>query len=189
MRTLFLNKKELADEDLLQRYQNKGDSESLGILYDRYLHLVYGLCLKYLKSRDASQDAAMDIYEILVNKLTNQEVTYFKSWLYMVCKNHCLMILRKTKKEISFEETFMESESSMHHYEEVSLEDDLSALEQCIDRLKDDQKHCVKLFYLEKKSYEHIASSCKQEVKKVKSYIQNGKRNLKICLEGKNVKR
>jgi RNA polymerase sigma factor (sigma-70 family) len=186
---IFLNRKELEDDVLLRRYSEQGDMESLGILYDRYLHLVYGLCLKYLKSRDASQDAVMDIYEILATKLKTQEVSYFKSWLYMVSKNHCLMILRKPRTTKVLVDENMESEYVLHPNEEDSLEDDLLALEDCIEQLKEDQKQCVRMFYLDRKSYDEIAGLSDHKLEKVKSYIQNGKRNLKICLEGKHVKR
>lgn len=188
MSLLFLNRKELDDGELLRRFSQKDDAECLGILYDRYLHLVYGLCLKYLKSREASQDAVMDIYEILADKLKKQEVTYFKSWLYMVSKNHCLMKLRNPRLQASFDSEIMESDYIMHPNDEDSLENDLTSLENCIEQLKDDQKHCVRMFYLDRKSYEEIADQGDLELKKVKSYIQNGKRNLKICLESKDVK-
>lgn len=158
------------------------------MLYDRYLHMVYGLCLKYLKDRDASKDAAMDLYEVLVKKLTTQDVTHFKGWLYMVAKNHCLMILRKAGPEIKNGEIFMESAENLHPVEEPSMEHDLTALEDCISSLKDEQQRCVRAFYLQQKSYQEIATAHTLELMKVKSHIQNGKRNLKICLESKHVR-
>lgn len=153
------------------------------------MHLVYGLCLKYLKDKAASEDAVMDIYEAISNKLLSTEVKHFKSWLYIVSKNHCLMILRKNNPEVT-SEIIMESPDAMHLKEEkVELEQDLYALEECIEELKSDQKECVKQFFLNQKSYQQITKETAIELKKVKSYIQNGKRNLKICLEGKNVNR
>lgn len=152
------------------------------------MHLVYGLCLKYLKDRDASQDAVMDIYETVSSKLKTMEVSHFKSWLYMVSKNHCLMILRKNNPEVN-SEFFMESQDAMHLKEEkIALENDLEALDECIEALKEEQKDCVKLFFIEKNSYQEVTDQTGIELKKVKSHIQNGKRNLKICLESKNVK-
>jgi RNA polymerase sigma-70 factor, ECF subfamily len=185
---LFSNKKDLSDELLLKRYQDDQDTESLGLLYDRYLHLVYGLCLKYLKSRELAQDAVMDIYETLAKKLPNQEISYFKSWLYMVSKNHCLMFLRKQNNVTSLDDTIMESAFILHpNTEEEDLEQNLVALEDCFKHLVEEQKACVSAFYLQRKSYQQIAEVLPMELKKVKSNIQNGKRNLKICLEGKNV--
>ena len=137
------------------------------MLYDRYLHLVYGLCLKYLKSRDAAQDAVMDIYETLSKKLPTQEVTYFKSWLYMVSKNHCLMLLRKQQKEQLLDEQIMESAFVLHPYEEEdSMENDLAALSDCIEHLVDDQRECVNAFYLERESYQQIAEAAKARFEK-----------------------
>ncbi len=189
MRSLFPNKKVLNDEELLIRYREKGDSDALGILFDRYLHLIYGLCLKYLKNREESQDAVMDIYEGLAEKLKSLEVSYFKSWLYIVSKNHCLMLLRKSGQNQTSLDENMESELVLHLNEYDSIEDDYTALEECIEQLKMDQKKCVNLFFMNKMSYEQIAIQNKMELNQVKSYIQNGKRNLKICLESKNVKR
>ena len=130
----------------------------------------------------------MSIYEQLSEKLLTTEVQHFKSWLYMVSKNHCLMQLRKKNPEIHTE-VFMESNESMHlNDEKVELEKDLSALEACIEELKDEQQRCIKLFFLEKKSYQQVNEETGLNIKKVKSHIQNGKRNLKMCLESKNVK-
>lgn len=153
------------------------------------MHLVYGLCLKYLKNRDDAQDAVMSIYEQLSEKLLTTQVQHFKSWLYMVSKNHCLMELRKKNPEVH-SEIFMESVEVVHlNDEKIELEKDLHALEDCIEELKAEQRECVKLFFLEKKSYQQVYDQTGLEIKKVKSHIQNGKRNLKMCLESKNVKR
>lgn len=153
------------------------------------MHLVYGLCLKYLKNRDDSQDATMAIYEQISNKLLTTEVQHFKSWLYMVSKNHCLMELRKKNPEVHGE-IFMESAEAVHlNDEKVELEKDIEALEGCIEELKAEQKKCVQLFFLEKKSYNQVNEETGIDLKKVKSHIQNGKRNLKMCLESKNVNR
>lgn len=179
----------LSVDQLLKEYLDTGDQAILGRLYNEHIHLVYGLCLKYLKDRDASQDAVMDIYEHISKKLLTTEVSHFKSWLYMVCKNHCLMILRKTNPEETAQ-VFMESIDSAHLKEEkISLEGDLHALEECVEGLREEQKACVKQFFIEKKSYQEVTAITGIELKKVKSHIQNGKRNLRICLEQKNVSR
>lgn len=156
-------------------------------LLDEYSGLIYGLCLKYLKDQDTAKDAVMDIFEKLIIKLKTEEIQHFKSWLYIVSKNHCLMELRK--KGLEYSSDNMELPSSVHLNEEDSLEQDLVALEECIEELKFDQKECVKAFFLARKSYQTIALDTGYELKKIKSYIQNGKRNLKNCLEKKNVRR
>ncbi len=178
---------ELSDEEILQQYRATADQDLLGSLYNRYMHLVYGLCLKYLKNREESQDAVMTIYEHISQKLLTSEVKHFKSWLYMVSKNHCLMELRKKNPEVHAD-LFMESTEVMHlNDDKEALEKDLEALETCIEELKTEQKKCVKLFFLEKKSYHQVNEQTGIDLKKVKSHIQNGKRNLKMCLENKNV--
>lgn len=178
-----------SDEQQLQLYRDTREQQVIGVVFNKYMHLVYGLCLKYLKDKESSQDAVMDIYESVSRKLLTLEVKHFKSWLYMVSKNHCLMILRKSRPEISYE-IFMESPDAMHLKEEkVNLEKDLNSLEECIDKLKEEQLICVKKFFIEKKSYHIVTKETGIELKKVKSHIQNGKRNLKICLEEKNVER
>lgn len=175
------------DEEILSQYRETGNQELLGNLFNNYMHLVYGLCLKYFKDRDNSQDAVMAIYELISEKLLSAEVQHFKSWLYMVSKNHCLMELRKKNPEMQTD-FFMETDNAVHLKDEkIELEKDLEALEACIEELKEQQKRCVKLFFLEKKSYQEVNEQTGIDLKKVKSYIQNGKRNLRMCLESKNV--
>ena len=177
------------DEEILHQYRESGNQALLGNLYNRYMHLVYGLCLKYLKNREESQDAVMVIYEHLSQKLLTNEVKHFKSWLYMVSKNHCLMELRKKNPEVH-SDIFMESDNAVHLKDDKeALERDLEALEACIEELKLEQKKCVKLFFIEKRSYQQVTEQTGIDLKKVKSHIQNGKRNLKMCLESKNVSR
>lgn len=178
-----------SDSDLIRAYQSQDDQDALGALFQRYMHLVYGLCLKYLKSREESQDAVMSIFEQLSKKLKTQEVTYFKSWLYIVAKNHCLMVLRKKTSQKEFNGLVMENEAVLHPNDENDIDNDLDALKDCLEGLKDKQKECVSLFYLKQKSYEEITNVTSFTLNEVKSSIQNGKRNLKNCLEAKHVKR
>lgn len=179
----------LSDAELIEAYRRQDDQEALGLLFQRYMHLVYGLCLKCLKVREESQDAVMSIFEQLSKKLKTQEISYFKSWLYIVAKNHCLMVLRKKTNQKEFNGLVMENEAVLHPNDEYEVDNDLDALKDCLEGLKDKQKECVSLFYLKQKSYEEITSATSFTLNEVKSSIQNGKRNLKNCLEAKHVKR
>jgi RNA polymerase sigma factor (sigma-70 family) len=173
------------DAALLQQYRTGQDLAVLGELYNRYMSMVYGVCLKYLKDRDESKDAVMQLFEKLVTSLMEHEVLNFKSWLYVMAKNHCLMHLRARKGK-NFEEIspfLMETGAAEHPGEEPEMESNLSKLEKCIGTLVSEQKQCVQLFYLEQKCYREIVELTGYDDNKVKSYIQNGKRNLKICME------
>ncbi len=182
--------KEIEEElKLIDRYKQTGDLELAGKLYRDYMHLVYGLCLKYLRNRDDSQDAVMQIFEKITESLKTHEVKNFKSWLYVVSKNHCLMELRSRKNKMrsqvkNIDDVAVENVLLMHHDNDSPvLEEDLSKLEWCIEQLQNEQKTCIQLFYLEKRSYKEIVEVTTFELKKVKSNVQNGKRNLKICME------
>ncbi|MEQ8471537.1 MAG: sigma-70 family RNA polymerase sigma factor [Marinoscillum sp.] len=178
-----------SDEELLKQFEGTNDVQMLGVLFNRYVHLVYGLCLKYLKDRDVAQDAVMSIFESLHSKLKTHEVKYFKSWLYMVSKNYCLMELRKLKPTEKMNGAFMENQLMMHPIEEEEdVDENVTALEHCLEQLKKDQQACVRLFYLKEMSYEEVSRKTSFKLSKVKSYIQNGKRNLRICLERQDVK-
>ncbi len=175
---------DLSDDELLKKYVETGDLEYFGQLYNRYLHLIYGLCMKYFKSSEDSKDATMEIFEHTSTAVLDKEISHFKSWLYVVSKNHCLMQLRKKKvREEKNLASFMESESVVHLNEEEQVDADLEALTACIETLKEEQKRCVSLFYLEKKSYREVETITELPSKAVKSAIQNGKRNLKNCIE------
>lgn len=182
---------EKTDEELLRQFKVTGSLDTLGELYSRYMHLIYGVALKYLDSREEAKDVVMQIFEKLLVELAEQEIRNFKSWLYVLTKNHCLMQIRSQKSATGrmqgykIEQEFMESEQELHPIdkEEHSLED---ALKKCIEQLRNEQKQCIQLFYYEKRCYQEIAEELQIDEKKVKSHLQNGKRNLKICLERKN---
>lgn len=177
--------KRSSDDDLLALYKKEGSLEVAGELYNRYMPLVYGVCLKYLKDREESRDAVMQLFEKLIPTLREHQVANFKSWLYVTARNHCLMQLRAKKsrnvKEIPA--ALMENELAQHPEDEPEMEINLSKLEHCIETLNAEQKQCVQLFYLKQLCYKEIVEVTGFGDSSVKSYIQNGKRNLKICME------
>ena len=175
----------LDDHELIRQYKVSGDLGILADLYTRYTSLVFGVCLNYLKDREEAKDAVMQIFEKLVLSLKEHHVENFKSWLYVTSRNQCLMYLRSRKGKFSEEISpqLMESEFLLHLEEEPELEQNLTKLERCIERLADEQKRCVRLFFLGEKCYKDITSLTGFDLNKVKSHIQNGKRNLRICME------
>ena len=185
---IFLNQIEKApstDEELLLEFKRSSSQDVLAKLYLRYTDLVYGVCLKYLKNAEAAKDAVMNIYTELLGKLAQHDIKDFKSWLYVLAKNHCLMQLRKEKKMITveFQPTVMQSEDFSHPDNVLSREQDFKKLEQCMERLPAGQKQSIELFYLQNKCYNEIVEQTGMDWNKVRSLIQNGRRNLKICME------
>ncbi|HNP08513.1 MAG TPA: sigma-70 family RNA polymerase sigma factor [Cyclobacteriaceae bacterium] len=184
---MFVGKEssEHSDTELIGLFKLKSDPSALADLFVRYSALVYGVCLKYLKDRDDAKDAVMQIFEKLSQSLKDHEIEYFKSWLYSTTRNHCLMQLRARKKVLGEEidENVMETSFVLHHEDDISNELEITKLEKCIEQLRNGQKDCIRLFYLKEMCYKEIVDQTGIELKKVKSHIQNGKRNLKICME------
>jgi len=176
------------DHDLVLLYKQNNDPEIVGELYNRYHHISFGVCLKYMKNPDIANDTLLEIFSTLYDLLGKYEISDFKNWFLTVCRNHCLKQLKKDSKEASYTESsennakyFMEYESQKDHSN--TREKQLTALEQAITMLKPEQKQCVELFFIENKSYFEIVDITKFDLKKVKSYIQNGKRNLQIKMQ------
>jgi RNA polymerase sigma-70 factor (ECF subfamily) len=183
---------ELADEQLLASYMESDDKELVAILFERYTHLVYGICLNYLKDNDQCKDAVMEIFESLFHKLAVHKVNNFRNWLYSVTRNYCLMEIRKNGSYNKVRDHYLANEEN--GYQEFITEEDelmyskaviLSALEQ----LSPDQGTCIKLMYIEDKSYRDISEITGLSMNEVKSHVQNGKRNLKNFLLKQNGKK
>jgi RNA polymerase sigma factor (sigma-70 family) len=177
------------DLELLHEYKSSGDLKPLGELYQRYMELVYGVCLKYVKDTEDARDCVLNIFEELITKLKKHEVDNFKSWLYQVAKNHCLMRLRseKGKTPVKIDMAFMQSEENLHLNGELDNESNFKQLEYCLGQLTPEQRRGIELFYLEGKCYNEIVELTGMEWNKVRSYIQNGRRNLKICMDEKKL--
>ena len=177
----------LGDDELLLEFQNSGDLAILGVLYKRYMHLIFGICFKYLKNKADCEDAVMQIFEKLIKDVPRFKIDNFKSWLHVTTRNFCLMQIRAQKNKEGITDSIENMEFSLptHHNNESSIEGDLVAMEKCIEKLIPEQQQCVNLFFLQERSYRQIVEIAGYELKKVKSYIQNGKRNIKICLEKK----
>jgi RNA polymerase sigma factor (sigma-70 family) len=174
-----------SDSELVLLYRLSGELKQLGELYQRYMELVYGVCLKYLKVPELAQDAVMNIFEELVIKLKKHEVENFRAWLHQVAKNHCLMQLRTPKnlKTVELPASLMQSEEDVHLNGVMEKEENFTRLEKCIASLADEQRQMIRLFYLDGKCYNEIVALTGQEWNTVRSAIQNGRRNLKICME------
>lgn len=177
----------LTDEEILHHYAESGDPAWFGELYNRYLPLLYGVCLKYLQDADQAQDAVMELFEYLLPKISQYRITVFRTWIYTVVKNHCLQILRKERRVIvDLGTDFMEKDEILHLLdEEATDEERLEALRDCLEKLPEQQKVSIIHFFMENMSYADIAGHTGYHLNQVKSYIQNGKRNLKNCMEKK----
>ena len=168
-------------------YRQTESLDVLAVLFQRYMELLFGVCFKYLKDSESAKDAVMQIFEELVQKLNRHEVDNFKSWLYTLAKNYCLMQLRTPKnlKTTELKGDFMQSEEEVHLNGIMQKEENFKQLERCMQTLSAEQKLTVELFYLQNKCYKEISDETGIEWNKVRSYIQNGRRNLKICMEKK----
>jgi len=172
-----------SDSELVEEYKTSGSLDILGELYQRYMELVYGVCLKYLKDPEDAKDGVINIFEELVGKLRKHNVDNFKGWLYQLTKNHCLMKLRKHKTvPVNIDLSFMQFEENVHLDDELNKEENFKQMQYCIGQLIQQQRQVIELFYLKGKCYKEIAEITEIEVNKVRSSIQNGRRNLKICM-------
>lgn len=175
-----------SDEQLVSAYQRHADPALLAELFSRYATMVFGVCVKYLKDREAAKDMVMHVFERLPSRLVRNEVSFFRGWLYATVKNECLMYLRANQRESKHRQIFfggMENEVVWHLNGEPQPDDDLEKLKYCIEQLVAVQRTCVELFFLESKSYQEIVTLTEFDLKQVKSYIQNGRRNLKLCIQ------
>ena len=175
------------DEELLEKYNASGETEYFGTLFNRYMPLLYGICLKYLQNKEKAEDAVMQLFEDLLPKISKYEIKTFRTWLYSVAKNHCFQLLRKSEKEIlvDFNVQFVDFADMIHLLSGEKENDDerLFKLNQCLEKLPEVQRIAINKFFMEEMSYADIVEETGYQMKSVKSYIQNGKRNLKICIE------
>ena len=174
----------ISDNELLEYYYADNNQEWIGILLQRYTLLLLGVCMKYLKDETEAKDCVQQIFLKVLTEAPKYKIEFFKSWLYMVAKNHCLMRLRdkgaKSVKELT-ENNLTETETDKQELLQNEMTYEL--LEEAMKELNEEQRICVNLFYLQKQSYQQITERTGYNLMQVKSYIQNGKRNLKIILE------
>jgi RNA polymerase sigma-70 factor, ECF subfamily len=180
----------LSDEVLMARYRAGDTSRALGILYERYMPMVYGVCVKILRDSGRAEDAVMGVYEELARKLPDHEVSSFRGWLYVLARNYALMEWRKDQRN----PTDHHAPDQMHLFDavepvfDVEMPQTAAPLQSCLEELNQHQRQCVQWFYYEDKSYQEIAELIAEDLGKVRSFIQNGRRNLRNCLERHGVR-
>ena len=179
---------------LIEKYRKTGKSEYIGELYDTYVHLVYGVCMKYLKNETECKDGVMEIFETILHDLKTHEVQNIKNWLYSVTKNFCLRQKRIKSQDNRYSEfakqrsssAIMESENILALKIDGTETQQKTSLHKAIKNLKPEQRICIELVYLKQKSYNETVKITGYDLKKVKSHVQNGKRNLQIALSKLN---
>jgi RNA polymerase sigma-70 factor (ECF subfamily) len=187
------NYKGSEDHELINAYRSSGDRRALGTLFDRYSHLVFGVCMKYLKNEDDAKDATMAVYEKLMEDLRRFDVQKFSSWIHSVARNYCLMQLRSRKAMLHADDDegsgwdrIAETHQPSHQDTTGNREQELLLMEEGIRNLNEEQRICIELFYLKNYCYQDVAEISGFTMLEVKSFIQNGKRNLKIFMLKKN---
>lgn len=177
----------IEDKQLLDKFYTEGNNYWLGILLQRYTLLLFGVCMKYLKNEEDAKDCVQQIFLKVISEVQKYKVDYFKSWLYMIARNHCLMKIRDRQGKIPVELTdnLLTPEEAYNKQNLVEKDRTLALIEEGLHELNEEQKLCITLFYLNKKSYQEIADITGYNLLQVKSFIQNGKRNLKLIVEKK----
>lgn len=185
---MLLNKRsylrKLSDEEIVSIYKRKQWNLCIDELYRRYSHLVFGVCLKYVKQIENAEDLTVTLFSSLSEKLLKHQVQHFKSWLYVTARNSSLMFLRSKKNmEELKQDDFIFDDSEKRFEEKLEQEELLASLTMLLEELKKEQRICIHLFYYQRKCYEEVASLTGFNLKEVKSHLQNGRRNLKNLLE------
>jgi len=175
---------QFTDEELLRLYSNTGDNKNLSTLYTRYVEMVYGVCLKYYKNSTEAKDAASEIYLLLLKRTKGKAINNWKPWLYTVIKNYCLKQLKsrtnKMPKQMAADRVYSKE---VFHPSSKRNEVEVRKLKSCIKKLDCEQQSCIRMFYIERKSYQDLSKSLSHNWGQVRSRIQNGRRNLKNCME------
>lgn len=178
--------------DYVAAYRATGDLAVLGELYEQHMELVYAVCFNYLRDEEEAKDAVMSLFEQLITDLRRHDIQQFGPWLHSVARNYCLMQLRKNQAHPKAELVTgtgagVDDEPMLNladdDADEPDLEADLTLMEACLQTLPLEQRTCLTLFYLERKTYTDVADQTGYDLKRVKSYLQNGRRNLKICMQ------
>ncbi len=193
IRSLMLKNEEssyqLSDEDIILQYKSTLDNHYVGVLYERYAHIIFGICLKYLKNRHDAEDVMVEIYEKLEITLIQKEVGKFRNWLFVMVKNYCVSKLRSLQTETKRRQSYKDyvKHLTLQENDFTEIDENCTILEEgqlaaLVATLPHKQKICVASFYFENKSYKDIAEYLGESVGKIRSYIQNGRRNLKLML-------
>ncbi len=176
-----------SDQELLEQFYSDHNNEWLGLLLQRYTLLLLGVSMKYLKNEEEAKDCVQQVFLKVIQELHKYKVDYFKSWLYMIVKNQCLMKLREKQARPVDElcEKMAAPAEEPVKDELLQNEQTLQLMQDSLQELSMEQRQCVTLFYLQKRSYQQVSDETGFNLLQVKSYIQNGKRNLRILLENK----
>jgi RNA polymerase sigma factor (sigma-70 family) len=172
---------QLSDQELIEEYKRTSNSWYAGELFRKYNQLITAVAYNYMQNNVDTEDAVMEVFEIILRDLQHHEVSNFKTWVYSVTKHLCLKKLKKNPLEVTDVEQALRNMAAEENpqSEAVKLEEQLEKLQEALLRLSEEQKKCIELFYFKEKSYKEVSDLTGYSVNEVKSYLQNGKRNLK----------
>jgi RNA polymerase sigma-70 factor (ECF subfamily) len=165
----------IPDDRSLVILAKEGNERAFGELVKRYQQFIIRQAYAYLGDNESAKDAAQEVfvkaYEGLPY-LENDQV--FKSWLYRICRNHCLNLARRRKIENS------------HQIESPAVEksnlDTKLILRKGIKRLDESSREILILRYYHDMRYDEIAAFLDIPPSNVKIRLFRAKKTLKAVL-------
>jgi RNA polymerase sigma-70 factor (ECF subfamily) len=171
----------ISDEELFVRYKTEKSDACLNELWKRYSHLIKAAAMKYVKDREAAKDIEQQVMQKIVELPSDYSIEKFAAWIGVVVRNAALMSLREEKRMSTLSQELRTHEED----DEKVIDEDIERMEKKLTLLNKAQQMCLRLFYLEDKSYREVGIISGYSQDEVKSHIQNGKRNMKNLLSKK----
>jgi RNA polymerase sigma-70 factor, ECF subfamily len=141
-----------------------GDAEAWGELYREYAPAIFRFCRRALPTREDAEDATMEIFMKLKDKLGQYDQTRsFTAWLYKVAANHCWDTLRRRRSRQDKETEDLEKVPLEHpdpnQLDKLIQERTSEEVRRALDKLGSRARMALVLRYYSDMSYDEIADS------------------------------
>jgi RNA polymerase sigma-70 factor (ECF subfamily) len=176
----------ITDQELVSLLRQKNE-EAFRQLFLDYKDLIYNTALNLVQNDHEASDILQDVFvEVFQSISTFKEKSALSTWIYRICVNKSLMVLRKRRRFSRF--SFFDSPSKGTNYNEpvnwvhpgviAENKENARLLYQAIAKLPDKYRVSFTLFHIEELSQIQIAEITKQSVSAVETQIFRAKKRL-----------
>jgi RNA polymerase sigma-70 factor (family 1) len=177
--------KSLSDSDLVFKIRT-GDRHAFASFYDRYHVYIYHLSLKFLKSPELAEEAVQDVFlKVWEHRTALDPERSVRGYLLACCRNHLINLLAKKGPEFQSID-HDECEEIADYYnpiDKIILADYTELAEKGISTLPPQRQKVFRMYRLENRSLEEIASELGTTKGTVKDHLLKATRHLRLYLK------
>jgi RNA polymerase sigma-70 factor (ECF subfamily) len=179
-----LRYEDLSEEELLRSFTEDGDKAGFAELFNRNSRKIYQACFAFFRDSALAEDATQETFLRAYQNNDRFHGGDYVAWLHRIARNACIDQWRRKRPEVAIDDTDESAPVQLSVASpDANMQIAIQHLHRELNKLPADQKRCLEL-KIEGYSYEETAARTGLTMDAVRSHLQNGRRTLRLRMQG-----